>query len=267
MRLAKNAPQHPGSAAPALHTKAVVLASYLHTIMPSDYEIIMKFSHEMAQKTHALMQQWSVNGATLPAIDSFLGDIYSGLQAQSFSEADRHYAHEHLRILSGLYGVVRALDAIQPYRLEMGYKLLGNAHDAAQPDITSLYAFWGDAIAKQLAKDVNGQPIINLSAKEYTKAVFPYFKHIKELKDILVISPQFLTISPKTQQPTFVTVHAKIARGAFARWIITHRIEDMDRLKEFNDIGYQYDATLSTPEEPVFVAKEFQGLGLSVRAT
>ena len=127
-----------------------------------------------------------------------------------------------------------------------------------------MYDFWSDGIAQCLPKN---EPLINLSAKEYTKAIFKYFKDIDGLKDIPVITPKFLTVSPKTNEPTFVTVHAKIARGAFAHWLITHRIQDVDRLKEFNEIGYCYSEELSTPEEPVFIAQSFKGLGLSIRLT
>lgn len=272
MRSAHTAPKVQPDRMPTFHAEATALASYLQTIMPNDYEIVMKFSHDMGQKTHRLMQAWAPDGATLPAIDSFLGDIYSGLQAQSFTAKDRTYANTHLRILSGLYGVVRALDEIQPYRLEMGYKLPGNDHDVSQPSITSLYSFWGDAIAQEIAKDLRRLPpaeraIINLSAAEYTKVIFPHFKHIDTLQSVRVISPKFLTVSPKTGQPTFVTVHAKIARGAFAHWLITHRVENMDMLHEFNAIGYNYAPAESTPNQPVFIAKEFKGLGLSVRLT
>ncbi|MGH7217986.1 MAG: YaaA family protein [Candidatus Microsaccharimonas sp.] len=272
MRTAPNAPQVQNDRLPAFFAEATVLASYLQSIMPNDYEIVMKFSHEMAQKTYRLMQEWNPDGPTVPAIDCFLGDIYSGLQAQSFTAEDRQYAHEHLRILSGLYGMLRALDEIQPYRLEMGYKLPGTVHGTSLPNISSLYNFWGDKIAREVAKDVRrsastGHPpfIINLSAKEYTKVLFPHVKNIEELKSVAVISPKFLTVNPKTGKPTFVAVHAKIARGAFAHWLIKHRIEDIERLKEFDEIGYVYDPGLSTPEEPAFVAQAFQGLGLSVR--
>jgi len=224
----------------------------------------MNISDDMAIKTLELVQKWDTSNPTLPALDIFLGDIYSGLQAQTFSEQDRQYANKHLFILSGLYGVLRALDKVQPYRLEMGYKLPGNVHDPSQPNFISLYDFWGDNIARQLPKN---QPIINLSAKEYTKAVFPHFKNIDGLKDVQIITPKFLTLSPKTNEPTFVTVHAKIARGAYARWLIQNRIEDINKLKEFNDLGYEYNEVLSKSEEPVFVAKEFKGLGLSIRLT
>lgn len=247
---------------PALHKQAEELATYLKSLSPVHIEKIMKISAHMAQKTYDLIQSWSVDNPTLPAIDLFLGDIYSGLQALSFTESDREYANNHLFILSGLYGVVRALDEIQPYRLEMGYKLIGNNHNASQPDITSLYTYWGNAIANQLP---NNQPIINLSAVEYTKAIFPHFKTIEGLKDATVITPKFLTISTKTNEPTFVTVHTKIARGAFARWLIQNRIEAIEELKSFEELGYAYSEKDSTPNEPVFIAKEFKGLGLSVR--
>jgi cytoplasmic iron level regulating protein YaaA (DUF328/UPF0246 family) len=246
----------------ALHGEAVILDEYLKSLSPDQIKKAMLVSDAMARKTHVLIGNWSSTDATLPTIDLFLGDIYSGLQAQTFTARDREYANSHLFILSGLYGVLRALDEIQPYRLEMGYKLPGNAHDPSQHDITSLYKFWGDKIAQQLPKN---QDIINLSAVEYTKAVFPYLKNVDGLKDIKIITPKFLTVSPKTGEPTFVTVHAKIARGAFARWLIQNRIEDLLKLKEFNDIGYIYNEELSTPNHPVFVAQEFKGIGLSIR--
>jgi cytoplasmic iron level regulating protein YaaA (DUF328/UPF0246 family) len=135
------------------------------------------------------------------------------------------------------------------YRLEMGYKL---------PDGSSLYAFWGDKIVATLPTTINY--IINLSAVEYTKALLPY-------TDVPVITPKFLTISPKTGEPTFVTVHTKIARGAFTRWLITERIEDGAKLQQFSDLNYKYDASLSAPKQPVFVTSEFGGIGLSVRLT
>ncbi len=247
-----------------LNSETLQLALYLKSIAANQLQKTMSLSEAKAAQVHELIQSFDPKNPTLPALDLFLGDIYSGLQAQSFTPEDRDYANNHLFILSGLYGVLKALDEIQPYRLEMGYKLPGNAHDPSQPNITSLYEFWGDKIAQQLPKN---QPIINLSAVEYTKAIFPHFKHIDGLKDVPIISPKFLTISPKTGEPTFVTVHAKIARGAYARWLIQHRIEDLSKLKDFKELGYRYDKTLSTPEQPVFVAKEFKGLGLSVRLT
>lgn len=237
---------------PALLEEAIELGDYLTTLTPNELQTAMQLSPTMAIKTHELLRTWSMERSLQrPAIDAFLGDIYSGLQVQSFSDDDRHYANDHLFILSGLYGILRALDSIHAYRLEMGYRLPDGPYK-------NLYKFWGDRIAKQIPA---GASIINLSAVEYTKAVLPY------LKDTPVVTPKFMTISPKTGEPTFVTVHAKIARGAFASWLIKNRIDDISDITKFNDIGYAYDQALSTADVPVFVANEFKGIGLSVRLT
>lgn len=237
---------------PALLEEAIELADYVRTLAPNDLQTAMNISPGMATKTHKLLQVWSMERSLQrPAIDAFLGDIYSGLQVQSFSEDDRKYANDHLFILSGLYGLLRALDSIHPYRLEMGYRL-------PNEPFKSLYEFWGDSIAKLLPA---GHTIINISAVEYTKAVFPYLKNAR------IITPKFLTVSPKTGEPVFVTVHAKVARGAFARWLIQNKIDDESAISGFNDIGYAYEKSLSTVENPVFVCKEFKGIGLSVRLT
>lgn len=241
--------------APLLIEKAEELAKSLKRLSVNSIQEGMSLSLPLAIKTRELLQNFQLGSPVargLPAIDNFLGDIYSGLQVQTFTKEDRAYANEHLFILSGLYGVLRALDTIQPYRLEMGYKLPG----------INLYTFWGEDITRQLPLH---QPVINLSAKEYTKAIFPSFRHIEGLKDVPIISPKFLTVHPKTHQPTFVTVHAKIARGSFAGWLIRERISELEKIKTYNELGYEYDEALSSELEPVFVAKEFKGLGLSVR--
>lgn len=232
--------------------QATELGKCLQTLSVEQIKTAMQLSPAMAIKTKDLLQNWQQTPeTTLPAIDAFLGDIYSGLQVQSFDDRDRDYANQHLFILSGLYGILRALDSIAPYRLEMGYRL---------PDepFRNLYAFWGTAVADQLPPDQN---VINLSAVEYTKAISSYPPNIQ------VVTPKFMTMVPKTSEPKFVVVHAKIARGAFARWLIKERIETTDKIVQFTDLGYSYHPELSTPDEPVFVCKEFGGIGLSVRLT
>lgn len=237
---------------PVLISQARELAKYLKTLSVKDIQVMMKLSEKLAITTKELIDSWSDTASLLrPALDSFLGDIYSGLQVAEFSDADRRYAQDHLRILSGLYGVLKPLDGIYPYRFEMGYK-------APDPRYANLYTFWNTTIVETLNKS---ETIIDLSAVEYGKTVTKY----RELSHI--VAPRFLTIHPKTGEPTFVVVHAKIARGAFAHWMIKERIEDVNKLKEFKEIGYVYDETLSTDEIPVFVCKEFKGLGLSVRLT
>lgn len=240
------------SQSPALLQKANMLGEYIKALDVPLLASSMKISPKVAAATKQLFADWrpdSTHGR--PAIDAFIGDIYSGLQVQSFSPDDRQYANEHLFILSGLYGILRALDTIQPYRCEMAYRFPDKPYD-------NLYKFWNDAIARTLPED---QAIINLSSVEYTSAVFPH------LRDAFVVTPKFLTMNSKTHEPTFVTVHAKVARGAFAHWLITHHIDDITRLPEFTGLGYHYDATLSTTTQPIFVCQEFGGIGMSVRLT
>lgn len=234
---------------PQLIDQARQLAGYIRSFSVEQLQSTIKVSPKLAATTHELWQQWTnKSGTQSAAIDSFIGDIYSGLQSASFTPEDRAYANDHLVILSGLYGGLRALDSIAPYRLEMGYKLPDEPY-------ANLYRFWGDSIAKLIPPE---HTIVNLSAVEYTKAVLPHVKN-------RVITPIFLTTSPKTGEPTFVTVHAKIARGAFAHWLIKERVRSVNDLSTFNAIGYKYDPQTSTAEVPVFIAREFKGLGLSVR--
>ena len=233
---------------PALLSRAEQLVGIWCNASVAEIQSLMKVSDKKAHEVKNLFDEWSVDPvAQVPAIDAFIGDIYSGLQVQTWSDEDRAYAHRHLLILSGLYGGLRACDGVMLYRLEMGYKL---------PDGRNMYQFWGDAIASLLPTDTDC--ILNLSAVEYTNALLPY-------TNLPVITPKFLTVSPKTGQPTFVTVHTKIARGAFARWVVQNRVEDVAQLQNFSDLNYRYDPSLSTTAQPVFVCHEFGGLGLSVR--
>ena len=233
---------------PALHTDATALAAYIKTLSAAEIARVMKVSPTLAQKTYELYQNWSTSPESA-AIDSFVGDIYSGLQASTLTPADRLYAADRLRILSGLYGILRPGDAIRQYRLEMGYRLPADQYK-------NLYAFWAQKVADQIPAD---QVIINLAAVEYSKAVTPYVDAGR------IIAPRFLTIHPATKEPTFVVVHAKIARGAFAHWLLKQRIDKSAHVTEFTEIGYRYDPSLSTPHEPVFVCQEFGGKGLSMR--
>ncbi len=237
---------------PELLEKVKPLASYLKTLSPAQLQKIMKLSPSLAKKTHELIAEWTSEPEKQSiALDSFIGDIYSGLQAPTFTSSDREYAHKTLRILSGLYGIIRPLDGISPYRLEMGYKF---------PDapFSNLYKYWGKSIAETLPTT---GPIINLASDEFSDTVTPFVEPSR------IIAPKFLTISPKTGEPTFVVIHAKITRGAFAHWLIKSRTSQIEDLKKFTDLGYEYDEKLSTPNSPVFVCKEFGGKGLSMKKT
>ncbi len=236
---------------PALLQNAQELIKHLRRLSIVDIQQAMKVSPALAEKTNTLLQQWTNEMCLLmPAADSFLGDVYSGLQYRGLSELAKQRADRQLRIVSGLYGVLRPRDGIYPYRLEMGYKI---------PTLSkgSLYSYWGNMIANQLDSST---AVINLAPQEYSKAVLPHLS-----KETIVVTPKFLTYNHKTKKPTAVAVHAKIARGAFARWMLENDIEHINDLNQFALLGYRHDARLSEPSQPVFVCQDFQGTGLSIK--
>ena len=240
---------HP-TTTPQLIKKVQPLATYIQTLTPAQLQTTMHVSEVLSKKVHDMWAEWSADTPQQSlAIDSFIGDIYSGLRASSLSTEDRDYAQQTLRILSGLYGVLRPYDGVRPYRLEMGYRLPDSKYK-------NLYKYWGTSIAETLPSE---GLVVNLSAVEYTKTILPYIDSSR------VLSPRFLTINPKTNKPTQVIVHTKIARGAFARWLIQSRVTAPEALKQFADLNYHYEPSLSTPSEPTFVCETFGGIGLSMR--
>ncbi|SEM62058.1 hypothetical protein SAMN04488003_102141 [Loktanella fryxellensis] len=171
--------------------------------------------------------------AVKPAAWMFDGDTYTGLDARSLQPDDIAFAQDHLCILSGLYGLLRPLDAIQPYRLEMGSRLKTRRG-------STLYAYWGDAIAQALnaqAAVTGTQTLINCASQEYFAAA-----NRSALK-LRVITPQFLEV--KDGRPKIVSFFAKRARGAMARYIVTERLTDPDAIRGFTAGGYAYDPDLS----------------------
>ena len=163
-----------------------------------------------------------------------------GLEADSLADDALSYAQDHLRILSGLYGVLRPMDAIQPYRLEMGTKM-------ATGRGKSLYDFWGTRIADRLNDDLNGHAdatVVNLASNEYFKAVD------RESLRGQVIGAKFLNV--KDGESRSLMYYAKHARGSMARWIMENRVDRADGLRDFNDGGYSLDASASTETELVF---------------
>ena len=235
---------------PVLLDKAEELVAYLRTLSPQQIGRVMAVSGPLAAKTHEQFDAWTTDPARQwPAAESFVGDIYSGLQVSSFSAGDRTFASKRLRILSGLYGILRPFDGIAAYRLEMGYRLPDTRY-------ANLYRFWGGSVADQLPRT---GPIVNLAANEYSKVVLD---HVAASR---VVTPRFLTADPRSGEPRFVAVHAKIARGSFARWLVTNRADAADAVLAFADLGYRLEPKLSTSREPCFVCNDFEGKGLSVR--
>ncbi|EPS2040363.1 MULTISPECIES: peroxide stress protein YaaA [Citrobacter] len=178
------------------------------------------------------------------AILAFKGDVYTGLQAETFSEADFDFAQQHLRMLSGLYGVLRPLDLMQPYRLEMGIRL-------ANAKGKDLYQFWGDTITDKLNEALEAQGdsvVINLASDEYFKSVKP-----KKLNAEL-IKPVFL--DEKNGKFKVISFYAKKARGLMSRYIIENRLTQPEQLTAFNREGYFFDEEASGNGELVFKRQE-----------
>ncbi|MCH7790106.1 MAG: peroxide stress protein YaaA [Acidobacteria bacterium] len=177
-----------------------------------------------------------------PAVLTFNGDVYMGMDAATFTERDLTRAQKTLRILSGLYGVLRPLDLIQPYRLEMGTTV-------ANPGGANLYEFWGDTITDTIAADLKESPgspaLINLASIEY-------FRSVRSDKiDARIINPRFLD-SSTGNDPKVISFFAKRARGAMAGWMIRNRVNSVKALREFDDLGYRYDPDRSNASQPVF---------------
>ena len=234
------------STTPIFIDEAISLHRQLEVLSEDEIVAMMHVSSGLAKRIKQQIKDWTNLPTSSAAIDMFSGDIYSGLRAASLSHADRMYAQEHLVILSGLYGALRPLDAVAPYRLEMAYKL----------NQKRLHDFWGDKIAHHLPPT---GLIINVSSREYTRVITPYVSADR------IITPQFLTVNQTTGIPSLTTVHAKIARGAFARWMITSQTSSRDSLSRFDDLNYRYDPVRSTELVPVYVCETFGGIGLSVR--
>ena len=187
--------------------------------------------------------------AAMACVFMFDGDVYDGLQARTLDTAALAWAQDHLRILSGLYGVLRPMDLIRPYRLEMGSQLkTGRA--------TSLYQFWGDTLAKSLTEELKTQgsdTIVNLASQEYARAALT-----KALK-AKVVSPRFLEI--KGNEAKIISFFAKKARGLMARYMIDHRIDQPDGLKDFNVAGYAFRNDLSSEGDWVFTRPQPELVG------
>lgn len=176
-----------------------------------------------------------------PALYAFAGDVYTGFEARSLEEPAIAFAQDHVRLLSGLYGLLRPLDAIRPYRLEMGTRWA--------PRRKSLYEWWKGRIADALAEDVDAEGsgvVLNLASQEYWHAVDGRLP-----AGVRVVDVDFR--EPGPDGPRFVSFHAKKARGMMARWLCEHRITDIEAMKGFDSAGYAFDAAESNADHWRFV--------------
>ena len=219
------------------------LIDELRGMEPHELGNLMGISPKLADLNSNRYHAWSLPFTSRNAKQSvlaFKGDVYSGLDADNLSQDDLKYAQEHLRILSGLYGVLKPLDLMQPYRLEMGTKLKTRRGK-------DLYAFWRARINVALTGDLKKQKdgiLINLASNEYFKSVKP------EQLDARIITPVFK--ERRNGEYKLISFFAKKARGLMSRYIIRNRLGDPEDLKGFDLEGYGYNQTLSGEDRPTF---------------
>lgn len=204
---------------------------------------LMGISDKIAELNYHRFRQFSLPFTpenSCAAIYAFKGDVYDGLEVESLSEKSIHFADKHLRILSGLYGLLRPLDAMQAYRLEMGVALKNE-------NGKNLYRFWDNKIRHILEEDVKAQGddvLVNLASNEYFKALQPKQFYGR------IITPNFK--EQKKDQYRTVMIFAKRARGAMARYIIENQLSNPEDIKQFNIDGYVYNSEISSDDEWVF---------------
>lgn len=212
-------------------------------LTPAQIGSLMSISDKLAGLNAARFSEWTPEFTlenARPAVLAFKGDVYTGLQAQNFSETDFDYAQQHLRMLSGLYGVLRPLDLMQPYRLEMGTKLNNKKGK-------DLYSFWGDIITKQLNQALEQQGdniLVNLASDEYFKSIIPGKLNATTVK------PVFLDQKSGTYK--IISFYAKKARGLMSQYIIKNRLSKVEQLCQFDYEGYYFDESASTDRELIF---------------
>jgi hypothetical protein len=232
------------ASAPAFQKDAARLVRTARNLTLGNLQKLMDLSPDLARLNRdrfKVFQDEPGADVTRPAALAFAGDTYLGLEAGTLDKDEMAWAQDHLRILSGLYGLLRPLDAIQPYRLEMGSRLKTRRGK-------SLYQYWGDHLSKTLnaqGQQVGASVLVNCASQEYFGAV-----SLKPLK-LKIITPVFM--EDKGGTPTIVSFFAKRARGAMARFIVQNRLEDPASLKDFDSGGYVFDAALSEPDRPVFL--------------
>ena len=231
----------PAVTRPRMASRSKELVGVLQGYSTGQLESLMSISPKLAETNR---DRWSSFGQRSnpkgPAAVCFRGDVFQGFEAWTMNKKSLSWAQDHVRILSGLYGMLRPLDLIQPYRLEMGTSLKTDAGK-------NLYEFWGDQILKLMKKDMNeagAEVLINLASAEYAKAA-----RLKEL-DAPVIDVKFLQVDKGKAK--FITLFGKQARGLLARWMSDHRPKTLKDLQGFDTQGYRFHAGDSTDDVMVF---------------
>jgi len=232
---------------PELLEHSQVLIDRCKQLSPADISSLMHISDKLAGLNAARFGEWQqpfTKGNARPAVLAFNGDVYTGLDAKTLTSKDFDYAQQHMRILSGLYGLMKPLDLMQAYRLEMGSKLDNERGK-------NLYQFWGEIITESLNQALVEQGdniLVNLASTEYFKSVK------KKSFNGEIITPAFKDW--KNGQYKMISFFAKKARGLMARYIIENQVNSPEQLKHFDVAGYSYSEELSKGNDWVFVRKE-----------
>jgi len=227
---------------PELLSHSKELLKGLKTLSPQDVCALMGLSDKLGALNYERFQEWRTpfnQSNARQAVLAFKGDVYQGLDAQSMSASELSWAQDNLRILSGLYGLLRPLDLMQPYRLEMGTKFSNSRG-------SDLYKFWGNIITDEINKVLTGKApvLLNLASNEYFKSV-----QIKNING-QVITPQFM--DKKGDKYKIISFFAKKARGLMSAYIIKNKITDVEKIKGFDADGYCYSAAMSEGDKWVF---------------
>ncbi|MBT8042732.1 MAG: peroxide stress protein YaaA [Pontiella sp.] len=232
-----------GFSQPQFIDRSKKLVGQVKKFTPEELMEFMAISEKLAVLNRKRFREWKPPFSTdnaKQALFAFTGDVYEGLQTNSLGKSDIVFAQDHLRILSGLYGLLRPLDLIQPYRLEMGRPL-------EMRGAKNLYEFWKPVLTEELNRN-EGDLIVNLASNEYSKAID------RRTLDKSMVSPVFK--DEKNGTFKIISFFAKKARGAMARFIIQERITDAAGLLDFAEDGYRYSPELSTADQPVFTRPE-----------
>lgn len=223
------------------------LIKQLKKLSVQEVASLMSISDKLAALNVARFAEWTPNfnqDNARQAILAFKGDVYTGLAVEDFTQKDFAFAQQHLRILSGLYGILRPLDLMQPYRLEMGTKF-------ANSKGKNLYEFWGNEITQWLNKAIAEQGdkvLLNLASNEYFKSVKP------NLLDADIIDVDFKDF--KSGQYKIISFYAKKARGMMARYVIKNQLKTIDQVKAFDCEGYYFSEKHSSDQKLVFLRDE-----------
>ena len=238
------------STQPRFLEQSAALVEDAQELRPEDIRELMGVSEKIAELNFRRFHNWATpfdRDNAKQALFAFRGDVYTGLDADSLEAEEIAFAQQHLRILSGLYGLLRPLDLMQPYRLEMGLKFVNRGG-------RNLYAFWGDSLTRSLNSELGrsgSRVLVNLASNEYFRALQP-----GDL-DAELVTPVFKDL--KNGKYKVISFYAKKARGQMARYILRERLNEPAGLREFAVDGYRYNPELSTAREPVFTRDQPPG--------